>query len=178
MCKTKPAKGKVYTSGASCMTSILMYDIEAIVNLHTGEFCICVGKDYLQATLPEWTNHLSPIEDVEFSSISNDMYPLSILDTNIVFQHQEGSVRQKTEIVVMDNCTSQHIILRIDSLNIYGIDINNHKGGYFTIGENKRQKFACSNMPKQICMISSVKDTYKDEFVDDQLVEAQINPSL
>ncbi|MBW0524192.1 hypothetical protein O181_063907 [Austropuccinia psidii MF-1] len=27
-------------------------------------------------------------------------------------------------------------------------------------------------------MISSVKDTYKEEFVDNQLVEAQINPSL
>ncbi|MBW0478906.1 hypothetical protein O181_018621 [Austropuccinia psidii MF-1] len=33
-------------------------------------------------------------------------------------------------------------------------------------------------MPKQIYIISSVKDTYKDEFVDIQLVEAHINPSL
>ncbi|MBW0500934.1 hypothetical protein O181_040649 [Austropuccinia psidii MF-1] len=32
-------------------------------------------------------------------------------------------------------------------------------------------------MPKQISIISSVKDTYKEEFVDDQLVEAQIHPS-
>ncbi|MBW0539887.1 hypothetical protein O181_079602 [Austropuccinia psidii MF-1] len=32
-------------------------------------------------------------------------------------------------------------------------------------------------MPKQISMISSVEDTYKDEFVDNQLVEAQMNPS-
>ncbi|MBW0556559.1 hypothetical protein O181_096274 [Austropuccinia psidii MF-1] len=33
-------------------------------------------------------------------------------------------------------------------------------------------------MPKQISMISSVKDTYKDEFLHNQLVEAQINASL
>ncbi|MBW0460325.1 hypothetical protein O181_000040 [Austropuccinia psidii MF-1] len=33
-------------------------------------------------------------------------------------------------------------------------------------------------MPKQISVISSVKDTYKEEFVANQLVEAQINPSL
>ncbi|MBW0556926.1 hypothetical protein O181_096641 [Austropuccinia psidii MF-1] len=33
-------------------------------------------------------------------------------------------------------------------------------------------------MPKQIHVVSSVKDTYKDEFVSNQLVEAQINPSL
>ncbi|MBW0542838.1 hypothetical protein O181_082553 [Austropuccinia psidii MF-1] len=33
-------------------------------------------------------------------------------------------------------------------------------------------------MPRQISVVSSVKDTYKDEFVSNQLVEAQINPSL
>ncbi|MBW0509970.1 hypothetical protein O181_049685 [Austropuccinia psidii MF-1] len=84
----------------------------------------------------------------------------------------------KTEIVVMDNCTSQHIILGNDYLNIYGIDINNHKYRYSTIGENKRQKYAFSNMPKQISIVSSKKDTYKEELVTNQLVEAQINPSL
>ncbi|MBW0571255.1 hypothetical protein O181_110970 [Austropuccinia psidii MF-1] len=78
----------------------------------------------------------------------------------------------------MDNCTSQHIILGNDYLNIYGIDINNHKDIYFTIGQNKRQKFAFSKIPKQISIISSVKDTYKEEFWANQLFEAQINPSL
>ncbi|MBW0570801.1 hypothetical protein O181_110516 [Austropuccinia psidii MF-1] len=61
MCKTKPARGKGYTSGASCITSILMNNVEAKVNLDTEAFCTCVGKDYLQAVLPEWKNHLLPI---------------------------------------------------------------------------------------------------------------------
>ncbi|MBW0474721.1 hypothetical protein O181_014436 [Austropuccinia psidii MF-1] len=52
MGKTKHARGKGYTSGASCITSILMNDIEAKVNLDTGAFCTCVGKDYLQGILP------------------------------------------------------------------------------------------------------------------------------
>ncbi|MBW0576204.1 hypothetical protein O181_115919 [Austropuccinia psidii MF-1] len=155
-----------------------MNGIEAKVNLDTGEFCTCVGKYYLQVILPEWENHLSPIEGVPFSSSSNIMYPLGILDTNIVFQHPRGIIRMKKEIVVMDNCTYQHIILENDYLNIYGIDINNHKDRYFTIGDNKRQKFAFSNMPKQISVVSSVKDTFTDKFVYNQLVEAQINPSL
>ncbi|MBW0501462.1 hypothetical protein O181_041177 [Austropuccinia psidii MF-1] len=51
MCKTKPARGKGHTSGASCITSIWINDTEARVNLDTGEFCTCVGKDYLQAIL-------------------------------------------------------------------------------------------------------------------------------
>ncbi|MBW0470262.1 hypothetical protein O181_009977 [Austropuccinia psidii MF-1] len=128
--------------------------------------------------LPEWRNHLLAIKDVQFSGFSNNMYPLGILDTNIVFPHPTGSVRMKMEIVVIDNCTSQHIILGNDYLNIYGIDINNHKDRYFTIGENKRQKFAFSNIPKQISVISSNEDIYREEFVTDQLVEAQINLSL
>ncbi|MBW0569276.1 hypothetical protein O181_108991 [Austropuccinia psidii MF-1] len=33
-------------------------------------------------------------------------------------------------------------------------------------------------MPKQISIVSSKNDTYKEEFVSNQLVEAQINPSL
>ncbi|MBW0566469.1 hypothetical protein O181_106184 [Austropuccinia psidii MF-1] len=52
MCRAKPARGKRYIAGASCITSILINDIEAKVNLDIGEFCTCVGKDYLQAILP------------------------------------------------------------------------------------------------------------------------------
>ncbi|MBW0515218.1 hypothetical protein O181_054933 [Austropuccinia psidii MF-1] len=52
MCKTKPARGKGHTSGASCITSILKNDIEAKVNFDTEAFCTCVGKYYLQAILP------------------------------------------------------------------------------------------------------------------------------
>ncbi|MBW0467423.1 hypothetical protein O181_007138 [Austropuccinia psidii MF-1] len=166
MCKTKPARGKGYTAEASCITSILMNDIEAKVNFDTGSFCACVGKDYLQAILPG------------FSSASNNIYPLGILDTNLVFPHPTGSIRIKTEIVVLDHCKSQHIILGIDYLDIYGIDIDNHKDRYFTIGERKRQKVAFFNMPKQISVISSVKNTYKEESVSNQLVEAKIKPSL
>ncbi|MBW0559657.1 hypothetical protein O181_099372, partial [Austropuccinia psidii MF-1] len=62
MCKTKPARGQGYTAGASCITSVLMSDIEAKVNLDTGAFCTCVGKVYLQIILPEWKNHLLLIE--------------------------------------------------------------------------------------------------------------------
>ncbi|MBW0586115.1 hypothetical protein O181_125830 [Austropuccinia psidii MF-1] len=54
MYETKPARGKGYTAGASCITSVLMSDIEAKVNLDTGTFCTCIGKDYLQILLPEW----------------------------------------------------------------------------------------------------------------------------
>ncbi|MBW0556594.1 hypothetical protein O181_096309 [Austropuccinia psidii MF-1] len=178
MCKTKTDRGKGYTSGESCITSILMNDIEAKVNLDTGEFCTCLVKDYLQTILPEWKNHLLPIEGVQLSSATIDVYPVGILDTNILFPHPAGSVLMKTEIVGMDNCTSQDIILANYYLNIYGIDINNHKDQYFIIGENKKQKFSFQNITKKISIVSSNKDTYKEEFVTDKLAEEQINLSL
>ncbi|MBW0511785.1 hypothetical protein O181_051500 [Austropuccinia psidii MF-1] len=178
MCKTKSARGKGYTSGESCITSVLMNDIETKVNLDTGAFCTFVGKNYLPTILPGWKNHLLLIDGVQFSSASNNMYPMGILDTNPIFSHLEGSIRMKTVILVMENCKYQHIILENDYLNIYGIYINNHKDRYFTIGENKRQKFAFSNMAKQISLVSYTKDTYKEIFVTNKLAEAQINPSL
>ncbi|MBW0503590.1 hypothetical protein O181_043305 [Austropuccinia psidii MF-1] len=78
----------------------------------------------------------------------------------------------------MENFASQNIILGNDYLNIYGIDINSHKDKCFAIGENKRQTFAFSNIPKQISGVSSNKDAYKEAFLTKKLVEAQINPSL
>ncbi|MBW0460641.1 hypothetical protein O181_000356 [Austropuccinia psidii MF-1] len=77
----------------------------------------------------------------------------------------------------MEICTSQHIILGNDYLNIYGIDINNHEDRYFTIGENRRHKDAFSNIPKQVSVLSSNKDIHKEEFATNQLGEAQINPT-
>ncbi|MBW0559076.1 hypothetical protein O181_098791 [Austropuccinia psidii MF-1] len=177
MCETNPSRGKRYTDGASCITSILMNDFEAKVNLNTGAICTCIGKDYFQIILPEWKNHLSPIVGVQFSSASNNMNPLGILDTNLVFPHPARSVRIKTEIVVMENFTSQHIILGNYYLDIDDIDINKQKDRYLTIGENKRQKFAFLNMPRQISIVSSNKYTHKKEFVNNQLIEAHINPS-
>ncbi|MBW0580092.1 hypothetical protein O181_119807 [Austropuccinia psidii MF-1] len=107
ICETIPARGKGYTAGKSCITSVLMNDIEAKVNLDTGEFCTCVAKYYLQTILPGWKNHLLPIEGVQFSSSSNTMYPLGILDTNPIFPRPAGSIRIVTTTslsLLLDGC--------------------------------------------------------------------------
>ncbi|MBW0577993.1 hypothetical protein O181_117708 [Austropuccinia psidii MF-1] len=96
----------------------------------------------------------------------------------MIFPHPTGSIRLKVEFVVMNNCTSQHFILGIDYLNIDGIDINNHKDRYFTIGENKRQEFAFPPEKREITVIRQVKNVNKKKFVSDKLIEAQINPEL
>ncbi|MBW0549966.1 hypothetical protein O181_089681, partial [Austropuccinia psidii MF-1] len=121
---------------------------------------------------------LVPIEDIKFSSASQDMHPLGIFEAEVIFPHPAGSVRLKIEFVVINNCTSQHFILGNDYLNIYGIDINNYQDRYFTIGENKRQKFAFAPEKREITVTRKVKKVNKEKFVSDQLIEAQISTEL
>ncbi|MBW0559795.1 hypothetical protein O181_099510 [Austropuccinia psidii MF-1] len=75
----------------------------------------------------------------------------------------------------MNNCTSKHFILGNDYLDIYEIDINNHKDGYFTVGENKRQNISFPPEKRKITVIRQVKNVNGEKFLSDQLIEAQIS---
>ncbi|MBW0562157.1 hypothetical protein O181_101872 [Austropuccinia psidii MF-1] len=79
----------------------------------------------------------------------------------------------------MENCTSNHFILGRDYLSIYGIDISSQKDRYFTIGDNKRQKFGFLNNTKQIKVIKNgEKYLEKELFISEQLKEAEFNQEL
>ncbi|MBW0489218.1 hypothetical protein O181_028933 [Austropuccinia psidii MF-1] len=78
----------------------------------------------------------------------------------------------------MNNCTSQHFILGNDYLRIYGIDINNHKDIYLTIGENERKKFCLPLEKKEINFTRQVKNFNKEKFVSDPLIKAKISSEL
>ncbi|MBW0587083.1 hypothetical protein O181_126798 [Austropuccinia psidii MF-1] len=107
------------------------------------------------------------------------MKPLGIIDLTLIFPHPSQCVRIEVEFVVMDNCTSNHFILGNDYLSIYGIDISNQKDRYFTIGDNKRQKFGFLNNKKQITVIKNEeKIPEKELFISEQLKEAEFNQEL
>ncbi|MBW0526444.1 hypothetical protein O181_066159 [Austropuccinia psidii MF-1] len=178
MQKAKPARGKVYTAGESCITNIVIKNREAKLHLDSGAFCICAGKDYLYRIYTNWKESLMPIEGIKFSSASQDMHPLRIFGAAMIFPHPAGSIRLKVEFVVINNCTSQHFILGNYYLNTYGIDINNHKDRYFTIEENKRQKFAFPPEKREITVTRQVKNVNKENFVSDQEAFASDNEPL
>ncbi|MBW0524870.1 hypothetical protein O181_064585 [Austropuccinia psidii MF-1] len=178
MQKTKPSRGKGYAAGSSCITNIVINNREAKIHLDSGAFCTCVGNNYLEKIYTNWKDKLIPIEGIKFSSASQNMHPLGISEAEMIFPHPTGSIRLEVEFVVMNNCTSQHFKLGNDYLNIYGIDINDHKDRYFTIGENKRKTFAFPPEKREITVIRQVKYVNKEKFVSDQLIEAQINPKL
>ncbi|MBW0524582.1 hypothetical protein O181_064297 [Austropuccinia psidii MF-1] len=153
MQKTKPSRGKGHTAGESCITNIVINNREAKLHLDSGAFSTCVGKYYLDRIHTNCKESLMPIEGIKFSSASQYMHPLGVFEAEIIFPHPAGSITLKVEFVVMNHCTSQHFILGNDYLNIHGIDIDNRKDRYFTIGENKRQKFAFPPETREITVI-------------------------
>ncbi|MBW0571851.1 hypothetical protein O181_111566 [Austropuccinia psidii MF-1] len=179
MYRTKPAKGMGYTAGKSSISIVMVDNQEGKVSLDKGAYCTCVGKSYLKTIVPDWQEKLMPIQGVKFSSASESMKPLGIIDLTLIFPHPSQCVRIKVEFVVMDNCTSNHFILGNDYLSIYGIDISNQKDRYFTIGDNKRQKFGFLNNKKQITVIKNEeKSPEKELFISEQLKEAEFNQEL
>ncbi|MBW0523852.1 hypothetical protein O181_063567 [Austropuccinia psidii MF-1] len=161
MQKTKPSRGKGYTAISCCITYIGINNKEAQIHLDSGAFCTCVGNDYLDKIYTNWKETLMPIEGIKFSSASQNMHILGMLEAAMIFPHPAGSIRLKVEFGVMNNGTSHHFILGNDYLNIYCIDINNHKDRYFTIGENKDQEFSFPLEKREITVIRKLKSLIK-----------------
>ncbi|MBW0545434.1 hypothetical protein O181_085149 [Austropuccinia psidii MF-1] len=116
---TKHAKVMGYTAGKSNISIFIVENKENKVNLDTGEYCTCVGKGYLQTIKPDWAEGLILIQGVKFSSASESMKPLGIIDSTLIFTHPSQLIRVKVESVVMKNCTSNHFILGNDYISIY-----------------------------------------------------------
>ncbi|MBW0562700.1 hypothetical protein O181_102415 [Austropuccinia psidii MF-1] len=177
--RAKPEKGMGCTAGKSCISIAMVDNQEAKVNLDTGAYCTCVYKSYSKTIVPDWQGKLIPIQGVKFSSASESMKPLGVIDLTLIFPHHSQCVRIKLELVVMENCTSNHFILGNDYLSIYGIDISNQKDRYFTIGDNKRQTFVFLSNKKQITVIKNEeKCPEKKLFISEQLKEAEFNQDL
>ncbi|MBW0542515.1 hypothetical protein O181_082230 [Austropuccinia psidii MF-1] len=78
--RTKPAKGMGYTSGKSSIGIFIFGNQEEEENLDSGAYCTCVGKDYFKSIIPNWEEKLIPIQGIKFSSASESMKPLEIIN--------------------------------------------------------------------------------------------------
>ncbi|MBW0550943.1 hypothetical protein O181_090658 [Austropuccinia psidii MF-1] len=104
------------------------------------------------------------------------MKALGIFETNIILPHINGNLRITVEFVVIENCFSTHSILGNDYFIIYGIYLHNKKDRYFTIGDNKRQKFAFLPCKRQITLSKVTEINLELEtFTSEQLNEAEIS---
>ncbi|MBW0525991.1 hypothetical protein O181_065706 [Austropuccinia psidii MF-1] len=105
---TKPEKGMVYTAGKSSISIFMVENQKAKGSLDTGAYFTCVGKIYLKKIVPVWEEKLIPIQGVKFSSASESMKPLGIIELTPIFPHPSQCIRLKVEFLVIDNCTSNH----------------------------------------------------------------------
>ncbi|MBW0552528.1 hypothetical protein O181_092243 [Austropuccinia psidii MF-1] len=148
--KTKQNRGKGYTAGNSCITEVVIDNKPNKPFLDPGAFCSYVGKSFLKTCVPNFEDQSLPIDGIRFNSASKPMKELGIFETNVIFPHINGNLRITVEFVVMENCSGTHFILGNDYLINYGIDLQNNKDRYFTIGDNKPQKFAFLPFKRQI----------------------------
>ncbi|MBW0499996.1 hypothetical protein O181_039711 [Austropuccinia psidii MF-1] len=177
--RAKSAKGRVYTAGKSSISIVMLGNQEAKASLDTGAYCTCVGKSYLETIVPDWKGKPIPIQGVKFSSASEIMKTLGTIDLKLILPHPSQCIRLKVEFVVMDNCTSKHFILGNDYLSIYCIDISNQKDRFFTIEDNKRQKFGFLNNKRQITVVKKEEKSPEMHFsITEQLKEAELNHEL
>ncbi|MBW0515429.1 hypothetical protein O181_055144 [Austropuccinia psidii MF-1] len=78
------------------------------------------------------------------------MKAFGIFETTVIFPHINGNLRITVKFVAIEDVSSTHFILGNDFLIIYGIELHNNKDRYFTIGDNKHQKFAFLTFKRQI----------------------------
>ncbi|MBW0538965.1 hypothetical protein O181_078680 [Austropuccinia psidii MF-1] len=174
--KTNPNRGKGYTAGNSCITEVVIYNKATKFLLDPGAFCSCVGKSFLKSCVPNFGYQLLPIDGMKFNSESNPIKAFGISWTNVIFQHINGNLRITVEFVFTENCSSIHFRLGNDYLIMYGIDLHNKKDRYFTIGDNKHQKFAFLPLKRKITAkkVSPI-NLELEKFKSKQLREAEID---
>ncbi|MBW0524812.1 hypothetical protein O181_064527 [Austropuccinia psidii MF-1] len=176
--KTKPNRGKGYTAGNSCKTEVVIDKKPTKLLIDPGAFCSCVGQSFLSTYVPNFEYQLLPIARIKLNSASNPMKELGIFETSVIFPHISGNLRITVEFV-MENCSSTHFILGNDHLIMYGTNLHNNKDRYFTIGDNKRQKFAFFPFKRQIIVNKAAPINLElEKFKSEQVNEAEISLHL
>ncbi|MBW0531020.1 hypothetical protein O181_070735 [Austropuccinia psidii MF-1] len=177
--KAKPNRGKVYTAGNYCITEVVVDNKPTKRLLDPGAFCSCVGKSFLKTCVQNFEDQFLPIDGIKLNSASNPMKALVIFETNVIFPHINENLRITVEFFVMEDCSSTNFILGNDYLIMYGIYLHNNKDRYFTIGDNKLQKFAFLPFERQITVSKVAPVSLElERFKSEQLNEAEISLHL
>ncbi|MBW0513451.1 hypothetical protein O181_053166 [Austropuccinia psidii MF-1] len=177
--KTKPNRVKGYTAGNSCITKVVIDNKTTKLLLDPGAFCSCVGNFFHKTCAPNFEDQLLPVDGIKFNSASNPKKALGIFETTFIFPHIKGNSRITVESVFMENCSSTHFILGNDYLIMYGIDLHSNKDRYFTIGDNKHQKFFFLPFKRQITVSKVAPVNLElESFKYEQLSEAEISLHL
>ncbi|MBW0521799.1 hypothetical protein O181_061514 [Austropuccinia psidii MF-1] len=177
--KTKLNRKRGYTAGNSCITEVIIDNKPTKPSLDSGAFCSFSGKSFLKTCVPNFEDQLLAIDGIKLNSSSNPMKALVIFETNVTFPHINVNLRITVEFSVMENLSSTHFMLGNGNLIRYGIDLHNNKDRYFSIGDNKNQKFAFLPFKRQTTVSKVAPVSLElERFKSEQLNEAEISLHL
>ena len=125
---------------------MLLADKQFKALLDVGAFFSCVRSTYLTQIKPDWKNFVLELPKAKFSSCNSTLEPLGVIELPLIFPHSKGSLRLNVEFVIMEDILSNYLIVGNDALCLYGIDIIQSRGRYFTIGEEWKIKFQICNI--------------------------------
>ncbi|MBW0545701.1 hypothetical protein O181_085416 [Austropuccinia psidii MF-1] len=128
--KTKPHRGKIYTAGNSCITEVVIVNKPTKILLGPGAFCSCVGKSFLNTCVPNFEDHLLPIDGIKFNRETNPMNALGIFETNVIFPHINRNLRITVEFRVMENCS-----ITINKVAPVNVELERFKSGQLNEAE-------------------------------------------
>ncbi|MBW0466909.1 hypothetical protein O181_006624 [Austropuccinia psidii MF-1] len=172
-------RGTGYTAGNFCIRVVVIDNKPTKPLLYPGAFCSCVGRSLLKTCVQNFEDKLLPNDGIKFNSKSNPMKSLGIFETTVIFLHINGNLRINVVFVVMENCSSTHLIFGNDYLIMYVINLHNNKDRYFNIGENERQKFALLPFKRQITVRKlSPVNLELEKFKSEQLNEVETSLHL
>ncbi|MBW0493907.1 hypothetical protein O181_033622 [Austropuccinia psidii MF-1] len=122
MQKTKPATGKGYTAGSSCITNIVINNREANIHLDSGALCTCVGNNHIDKI---YTNRkdkrpaypASPRAKKALESHINELMKLGVLRN--VGNNEEVEVT--TPVIITLHNDKSRIVGDFRALNTYTI---------------------------------------------------------
>ena len=69
----KPDKGKGYTNGNNCLTQVMVNNQKVNCLLDGGAFCSVVSDKFLAKIIPDYKEHLIPMNDIKLHSCSNSL---------------------------------------------------------------------------------------------------------
>ncbi|CAH7670750.1 hypothetical protein PPACK8108_LOCUS5485 [Phakopsora pachyrhizi] len=175
MLLNKPDTGMSYTMGQTCYTTAHQDDTTYKVFLDIGTFCSCTSVSYLDKTLPDWKKLLLPLPKGKFTSCTTRIEAIGIVPLKLIFPHTRGSVRMTIEFVVMKEAICHYLIIGNDAFTLYGIDVFQSKGRYFTIGGDWKKKFQINNIN---AVLPDVGQTEKEKFDQEYFSQASISDKL
>ncbi|MBW0526956.1 hypothetical protein O181_066671 [Austropuccinia psidii MF-1] len=170
--KTKPNRGKGYTSGSSYITEVVIDNKPTKPLLDPGALCSCVGKSFLKTCVPNFEDQLFPDNGIEFNSASSPMKSLGIFETTFILPHINGNLRITFEFVFMENCSSTHFILGNDFLiiqitvnKVFPVSLELEKFKYEQLHE---AEISLHLTDKQESELSALLYDHKESFASDK----------